>query len=86
MTRALREIHRVLRPGEHLLIMNEPLCRPTDPGHGHAAQVARYAGNEHVHFFPQYLWVAWHAGFHHIHVTEPAYDAFYSHDPIHLTL
>ncbi len=26
------------------------------------------------------------AGFHRIRITEPAFDTFYSHDPIHLTL
>ena len=38
---------------------------------------------------PQCVWVfwrAWRAGFHHIHITEPAHDTFYPHDPIHLTL
>ncbi len=30
--------------------------------------------------------MARHAGFHHIHITEPASDAFHSHNPIHLTL
>ena len=30
--------------------------------------------------------MATRAGFHHIHITEPASDVFHSQDPIHLTL
>ena len=32
------------------------------------------------------LYLAWRSGFRQIKVTEPAFDTFYSHDPIHLTL
>jgi SAM-dependent methyltransferase len=49
MARALREIHRVLRPGGSLLVMNEPLRWPTDLKRDHAAEVAQFAGNEHVY-------------------------------------
>jgi SAM-dependent methyltransferase/uncharacterized protein YbaR (Trm112 family) len=86
MTGALREIHRVLRPGGSLLVMNEPLRWPTDLKRDHGAEVARFAGNEHVYFFLEYLWMAWRAGFHRIRMTEPAFDVFFSPDPIHLTL
>lgn len=86
MTDALREIHCVLRPGGSLLVMNEPLRWPTDPKRDHGAEVAEFDGNEHVYFFPEYLWMAWRAGFHHIRITESASDAFHSHNPIHLTL
>ncbi len=55
MTHALRETHRVLRPGGSLLVMNEPLRWPTNLKHDHAAEVAQFADNEHVYFFPEYL-------------------------------
>jgi hypothetical protein len=48
--------------------------------------VERFDGNEHVYFLLEYLWMVWHAGFHRVRVTEPAFDSFFSHDPIHLTL
>jgi SAM-dependent methyltransferase len=86
MTAALREIHRVLRPGGSLLVMNEPLRWPTDLKCDHGAEVAQFAGNEHVYFMPEYLWLAWRAGFRAIRTTEPAYHIFHSRDPIHLTL
>jgi SAM-dependent methyltransferase len=86
LTATLREIHRVLRPGGSLLVMNEPLRWPTDLKRDHGAEVARFAGNEHVYFFHEYLWLAWRVGFRRIRITEPAFNIFHSHDPIHLTL
>lgn len=66
--------------------MNEPLRWPTDLKCDHGAEVAQFAGNEHVYFMPEYLWLAWRAGFRAIRTTEPAYHIFHSRDPIHLTL
>ena len=86
VTNTLREIRRVLRPGGSLLVMNEPLRWPTDLKRTHGAEVAQFAGNEHVYFFLEYLWMARRAGFRSIRTTAPAFDAFHSCDPIHLTL
>jgi len=54
--------------------MNEPLRYPTDLERDHGTEMARFAGNEHVYSFPEYLWMTWRAGFHHIHIIEPADD------------
>jgi SAM-dependent methyltransferase len=86
MVRALREIHRVLRPGGSLLVINEPLRWPTDLKLDHGAEVAQFDGNEHVYFFLEYLCLARLAGFRRIHVGEPVSSGFFSCHPLHLTL
>ncbi len=85
MTESLREIHRVLRPGGRLLVVNEPLRWPTDLKRDHACEVAQFDGNEHVYFFHEYLRIAWSAGFRCFQITEPALASYFSQDPIHLT-
>jgi hypothetical protein len=66
--------------------VNEPLRWPSDLQRNHGAEVAQFSGNEHVYFALEYLYMLRRAGFRRTHVTEPAFDAFYSNDPIHLTL
>jgi ubiquinone/menaquinone biosynthesis C-methylase UbiE len=63
LTRTLEELHRVLRPGGKLLVINEPLRFPLRPKRDHAHDVAEYEGYEHVYFFAQYLRAVRSAGF-----------------------
>ena len=63
MRRTFREIHRILRPGGKLLVLNEPMRFPLNLKRDHAAEVAQFDGNEHVHFFHQYFLGARRAGF-----------------------
>ncbi len=63
LERALAEIHRVLRPGGVLLVLNEPLRFPLRPKRRHASEVSEFEGNEHVYFLGQYRRAARKAGF-----------------------
>jgi SAM-dependent methyltransferase len=63
LRRTLREMHRVLRAGGSLLVMNEPLRFPLRPKLGHGREVADYDGNEHVYFMHEYVRAARAAGF-----------------------
>lgn len=46
--RTMREMHRILRPGGHLLMMNEPLRFPLRRKRDHGSEVASFEGHEHV--------------------------------------
>jgi SAM-dependent methyltransferase len=63
LRRTLRELHRVLRPGGSLLVLNEPLRYPTNLKREHGAEVAQFEGNENVYFFHEYLGAVRRAGF-----------------------
>ena len=58
-----QELHRILRPGGRLLVINEPMRFPLKPKRDHGREVAQFEGNEHVYFFHQYHLAARRAGF-----------------------
>ena len=58
-----RELHRILRPGGRLFVINEPMRFPLRPKRDHGVEVAQYEGNEHVYFLYQYYLAARAAGF-----------------------
>ena len=82
LRRTLAELHRVLRPGGALLVLNEPLRYPTNLKRDHGDEVAEFDGNENVYFFNQYLGAARRAGFE-VELLEPA-TPFFNGDPLWL--
>lgn len=63
LRRTFAELHRVLRPGGRVHVVNEPLRFPLRLKRDHAAAVAEFEGYEHVYFLHQYVWAARRAGF-----------------------
>lgn len=84
LRRALHELHRVLKPGGLLIVLNEPLRFPTNLKRDHGDEVAEFEGNENVYFFHEYLLAARRAGFGLERVLEPRTPAF-TGDPLWLT-
>lgn len=71
LRRTFTEMHRILRPGGLLMVVNEGLRFPLRLKHGFDAPVAEFDGNEHVHFLHDYVMAARRAGF---HVEMPAWE------------
>jgi uncharacterized protein len=73
LRRTFEEIHRVLRPGGKLLVINEQMKFPLQLKRDHGKEVAVYGGYEHVWFFHQYALDAWRAGLRRFRILEPRY-------------
>ena len=76
----LRELHRVLKPGGRLLVVNEPLKFLTNRKLDHAQEVAEFEGHEHVYYLHDYLLAARRAGFK-VRIMRPNTTAFHRGDP-----
>jgi len=63
LRRTMREMHRILRPGGRLLMVNEPLRFPLRLKRDHGKEVAEFEGHEHVYFLHEYWRAARAAGF-----------------------
>jgi SAM-dependent methyltransferase len=85
LLRTLRELHRVLKPGGRLIVINEPLRFPTNRKRDHAQDVAEYEGHEHVYYLHQYLLAARRAGFK-VRIMRPNTTPFFRNDPFVLRI
>jgi SAM-dependent methyltransferase len=83
LRQTLQELHRVLKPGGLLIVLNEPLRFPTNLKRDHGDEVAEFEGNENVYFFHEYLLAARRAGFT-TRLVEPRTPAF-TGEPLWLT-
>jgi SAM-dependent methyltransferase/uncharacterized protein YbaR (Trm112 family) len=63
LRRTLRELHRVLRAGGRLFLVNEPMRFPLMRKRDHGREVAEFEGNEHVYYLHEYYLAARLAGF-----------------------
>jgi SAM-dependent methyltransferase len=85
LRRTLAELHRVLKPGGRLIVINEPLKFPTNRKEDFGEEVAEYEGHEHVYYLHEYFLAARRAGFK-ARIMRPNTTAFYRGDPFELTV
>ena len=82
--RTLIELHRVLKPGGKLIVLNEPLKYVGDRKPDFGQEVAEYEGHEHVYFAHEYLLAARRAGFH-VRIVRPNTTRFFRNEPFELS-
>lgn len=80
LDRTLGQLHRVLKPGGKLLVVNEPLRFLTNRKLDHAQEVAEYEGHEHVYYLHEYVLAARRAGFT-VRIMRPNTTPFHRGDP-----
>lgn len=80
LRRTLAELHRVLKPGGVLIVLNEPLKFPTDRKEDFGEEVAQFEGVEQVYYLHEYVLDARRAGFR-VQVMRPNNTPFYRGDP-----
>jgi SAM-dependent methyltransferase len=79
LAKTFSEVHRVLKPGGRMLVINEPLRTLRDLQRHHAEEVAEFEGNENIYFAPTYLRAARKAGFS-IELQDPPNLRFFTDD------